>query len=332
MPPMTEIHTTATRTETVHKPAPKRAMSVANILAIIGFIILLVIVIWGLIHLARLSSPWFASLFDSDNSAIVVTAPADATNGKAVQINWKHEAEVEGMYAFMYQCTQGVQFKVTAPDETLLTIPCGAAFSAGPLAKTITVLPTLSGTTTATANISIVFIPREQNPDEHARGNAAIKITNGSTVEPEPTTPTTPRPTTPTNPRPTNPPAQTGPANLRVVITSISTDASGMTTATFDIANVGGSTSGTYYFNATLPTSPMQTYASQPQNPLGVGSHIVNTLRFAPTTSGTFSVTVTGDSSPANNSASQFVNAPTQYYSAPYQQQYPTYQTPYYGY
>lgn len=323
---MIETHHTETHSHTVHKAPVKRRMTVSNILAIIGFIILIVIVIWGLVHLARLSTPWFASLFDSDNSSIAINAPVEAKSGEKVQIDWNHEADVEGMYAFMYQCSQGIQFKVTAPDESILTIPCGAAFSAGPTAQTITVQPVLTGTTTALANISIVFIPREQNPDEHARGNATIKLSATVPTTPDPK-PTTPKPTTP---RPTTPSGNASPANLRVVITSISTDASGMTTATFDIANVGGSRSGTYYFNASLPTSPMQTYASQPQAPLSAGSHVVNTLRFAPTTSGTFSVTVTGDNSPSNNSASQYVNAPVYYNQNPYQQPY-QYQTPYYS-
>jgi hypothetical protein len=75
--------------------------------------------------------------------------------------------------------------------------------------------------------------------------------------------------------------------------------------AEFDIANIGGSTSGVYYFSANLPTVGGYIYNSPAQARLAPGAHVVNTLRWtesAPT--GTFTVTVTGDSNTANNFAS----------------------------
>ena len=53
---MSETHVTTTSTT-------KRSTQLPNLLAIIGFLILLIIVVWGLIHLASLSSGWFSGLF-----------------------------------------------------------------------------------------------------------------------------------------------------------------------------------------------------------------------------------------------------------------------------
>ena len=75
--------------------------------------------------------------------------------------------------------------------------------------------------------------------------------------------------------------------------------------AQFDIENVGGSTSGTYYFSANLPTQSGYVYNSPAQMPLSPGDHMVNTLRWTDSAPvGTFTVTVTGDSYDANNYAS----------------------------
>ena len=73
---------------TRHEP---KANLLSSVLAIIGFIILIAIVLWGLYHLATLSGPWLSSLFNtslfnkSASSAIEVTAPAHATSTTPLQ-------------------------------------------------------------------------------------------------------------------------------------------------------------------------------------------------------------------------------------------------------
>lgn len=58
----------------------QKSSLLSNILAIIGFIIIIVIVIWGLLHIAAISKSWFASLFpgrkSTDNPAVSVSMPA----------------------------------------------------------------------------------------------------------------------------------------------------------------------------------------------------------------------------------------------------------------
>ena len=87
-----------------------------------------------------------------------------------------------------------------------------------------------------------------------------------------------------------------------------------MTAVSFDIANVGGTSSGTYSFTANLPTQSGYTYASPAQASLAPGSHVLNTLRFTEAQSGTVSISVNAsDANKSNNYASQSISAPYQY-------------------
>ena len=107
--------------------------------------------------------------------------------------------------------------------------------------------------------------------------------------------------------------------------------------ATFDIANVGGSSSGSYYFTAYLPTIQGYNYTSPRQASLAPGAHIVNTLRFTQANGGSFSVSVdpsnaVRESNERNNYASQPVggSAYLPNYGPQYSQPYNTYQYPAY--
>ncbi|MBI5457449.1 hypothetical protein HY971_01860 [Candidatus Kaiserbacteria bacterium] len=75
---MTDVKTTKT-TETEHVTTththgePKESL-ISNTLGIVGFIIVVAIVLWGLLHIASLGQPWLSSLFDTVSSK--VNAPA----------------------------------------------------------------------------------------------------------------------------------------------------------------------------------------------------------------------------------------------------------------
>ena len=79
----TEITTT---TETVHEE--QKSSLLTDILTIIGFAILFIIIIWGLVHLLG-SSP--ASFSPSKPVATIqVSAPAQTTSGESVSISWNY--------------------------------------------------------------------------------------------------------------------------------------------------------------------------------------------------------------------------------------------------
>ena len=77
IPQKTLTHTS----HTVIQEEPKGSFF-SNIVAIIGFIILVTVVIWGLINLAGVSRNWFSSSsVRKSAAAIEVIAPATTTSG-----------------------------------------------------------------------------------------------------------------------------------------------------------------------------------------------------------------------------------------------------------
>ncbi len=328
-------------------PARKPGL-LANILAIVGFIILIIIVIWGVLHIISLSSPWFSGMFSgSKNSEITVTAPAQVAANSPFVISWKHSSSNRGTYAVLYQCADGLKIQIEGN-----AIPCGAAYTLGNATGTAAMLPTLTGTTSVSTNISVLFIPSAVGTTgPEATGSAAVRIVSGSAtqnppvvVTPNPTPTPTPKPTPGSTgspqgkPTPVPAPKPVSPADLSVRIIAVGVidqytgafvvrapySASEVSAVQFNIQNVGGKASGSYTFSANIPTSQPYTFSSQVQPSLSAGSHVVNTLRFSPAMNGTFSVQVHGsDSRTSNNFASVWVTGAAQH------QGYPTYP---YGY
>jgi len=88
-----------------------RASVFSNLIAIVGLIILIVVVIWGLIHLVGLSQGWFASLFNAGTPKITITAPAQVNADEPFTVSWKYSTTEKGNFAFVYQCKSGLQIK-----------------------------------------------------------------------------------------------------------------------------------------------------------------------------------------------------------------------------
>ncbi len=313
-------------TETSHPPAEhathseKRtgASMLSNALAIAGSIILVVIIIWGLVHLLSLSGGFFSSLFGGD-SDLTVDAPAEVTSGEAFNISWSHETDETGMYALLYPCAEGLRFSITAPNSSLITMPCGAAFAVGNATTSARVTPLYAGTSTVNTPMSVLFIPSSTSSTP-VEATVTLAVKPASTPAPQPQEPTPapqPKPSTPAAPAPT------GPSDLAVTITSVSVDQFGNGTAVFHISNIGKSASGSYTFTAQLPTRQPYTYVSQAQASLAPGAYMVNTLRFTQAMAGNVTVVVdpanaVRENNENNNTASQYISG--QY---PYNYTYP---------
>ena len=323
---MADIPQSAPRTP--YPAEEPRASLLSNILAIVGFIILIVVVIWGLVHLAGISRTWLSSLFGGGASAIEVSAPERAVSGVPFDVSWKYNEPVEGTYAFLYQCRSGLQFQTPGPSGNM-SIPCGAAFTLASATKEISLTPFLGSDGALDVPVSIVFMPNATSTDstsspqagagqaaQQAQGSATVTIPPAEAPAPAPA----PEPPAPTpSPVPAPPPVARTPADLSVRIVSVTSDGYGNGAAVFDIANVGGSSSGAYHFSASLPTRSGYAYTSPAQSPLAPGSHIVSTLRFSQAVSGVFTVSITTpDANQSNNYASQFLNAPYYNYNDAY--------------
>ena len=341
-------HSTSTRTTppppVYEEPQPNLF---SNILAIVGFVILIVVVIWGLVHLASLSRTWFSSFFGKGSTTIEVTAPKNTTSGTAFTVSWKYSEPSAGTYAFLYQCQGGIQLQTPGTQGGMNSIPCGAAFTIPTTNKQVSITPLLSGSAAVDVPISIIFMQTATSSAStvrQAQGSATVHVLPGTGVTPPPVSqPITPPPSSIPNTSNTSntgnssPNTQTTrprtPADLSVRIVSITTDGYGNGIATFDIGNLGGTSSGTYYFTANLPTQTGYAYASPAQASLAPGGHIVSTLNFTQAVPGIFSVSITkNDANNSNNYASQNV-MPSSYgpynYVQPYQAQYAAGSYPY---
>ena len=300
-------------------PSGEKASLLSNILAIIGLIILVIIIVWGLVHVAELSSGWFTSILPSSGPSIKVTAPSDAASGAPVTVSWDYTTTASGSYAFLYQCQSGFQFAlINTTNNTASGIPCGAAFQITPSDQSIQVVPLLVGTTSASVPFSILFVPTSGTQIE---GGSTMTVHPGSGIAT--TQPASGTQTATTKPASTVTAARTytyayrGPADLSVHVISANIDQYGNGVVTFSVSNVGGSRSGSYSFTAQYPTTSYSygyggsaaPYVSSAQAPLPAGGYIVNTLRFSQATGGVFSVALSaGDGNQSNNYASQYMS------------------------
>ncbi len=341
-----------------------RASLFSNLVAIVGLIILIVVVIWGLIHLVGLSQGWFSNFFTGGEPKITINAPKTVNSGEDFLLSWKFAAKEKGNYAFVYQCKSGLSVK-----NGTIAIPCGNAYTVGST-NSLTLTPFLDAKVASTTMpISIAFLP-SATTSKLVQGSASIAIVH-KVVQSTTTTQTTQTSTqtnssqtsssntntsgngatkgtnTDTTYTPPSPAVNTAPANLRVQILAVGVidQYSGMfvnrapqspgeiAAAVFDIENTGGRTTGTYHFSANLPTLGGYIYNSPAQMPLGPGDHVVNTLRWTYSQPvGTFTVSVVGDSNDADNYAAATIGTnysvqqPQPYY---YQQQPQYYQQNY---
>jgi hypothetical protein len=300
----------------------------SRILTIVAFVIVAVIVIWGLIHIVKLLS--VNNKQTASAATLRVVAPAQAISGTPITVSWTYATKTAGSYAFIYPCSDSLKF-ATADART---IPCGAAFITG--TSSISVIPMLSSDKAVSAPLTILFLPGTAGSSQ-AQGSATVAVSPAATTTP----PVVAQPSMPAQPAPVqNSPGTAGPADLTVSIVSATADQYGNGTVVFDIRNVGGEGSGTYYFTAQLPTSSSAqgyggtmdtgyTYVSPAQSSLSPGSHIVSTLRFTQAVSGVFNVAVgIQDANQGNNYASATLSGAA--YNNNYNYQ-PTYNSqPYY--
>ncbi len=301
----------------------------ANILAVAGFIILIVIIVWGAYHLLRLTGSGVSSLFSritNGGSAIVITLPnSPVQSGKAFPLSWKYTPAESGTYAFLYQCKAGLRFDAAMSSGPAQAIPCGNAYTVGS-GTTVSLIPTLSGTSSLEVPLSIVYMPSATSSSSSARpqGNATVMIIGGTSASPV----KTPSQNTGTK-TPTKTTAGIPDLSVRVLAIGVIDPATGAFVARyptgpndiaavkFDIANNGGASTGTWYFTVQLPMNTAYVYNSPAQMNLTSGSHIENILRFRPVQSGGGTIMIRVDQSNTvhesnenNNTASQFISSP----------------------
>lgn len=311
--------------DTAHHDIDQGPGLLSNAIAIIAFIVVIAIVIWGLLHLANISTSWFSSLFPRSNPTIQIAAPASAESGAPISVSWDYSGDgADGSFAFLYQCRSGVSLY----DADGARVLCGTVHPlVNTASSTLTFTPEISSAVSSTTlPFSIIFMPTSTS-SKQVQGTAMIVLRGAAAGTPvAPSVTVTPAVSEPvaaapqaearTYAAPATAAVPTTPADLRVSI--IEVIPGDMSTVRFDIANVGGSYSGSYTFTAHLPTQNGYVYSSPVQASLGAGDHVVNTLQFTQSAGGTITIVVHPAKADymGNNSASRDISAA--YTNAPY--------------
>lgn len=312
-------------------PEEQKASLISNILAIVGLVIVIGIVVWGLLNVAQISKSWFVSLFKPVANSLKVTVPSPtATSGTAVAISWKYNTNAAGSYSFLYQCSEGFQFKTA---DSLNAIPCGAPFSLPRSRSSFSVTPVLTSASSLAVPFSVTFVPNATS-SKRVQGNVSITVI----AEPNERLATTAQIPETVEPAPAGNAsvaaataaaavteiAEYGLPDLSVRILSVGvidpisgdiiprrpTSPNDLVAVRFDIANIGTASAGTWYFTAQIPT-PIRTYFSPAQIPLAPGAHIENMLRFTQVyqNGGPFFISVdTSNIVPESNEANNFAS------------------------
>jgi hypothetical protein len=308
---------------TTEAPAENATMGpVSSTLAFIGFLILIVVVVWGLLHIVQISNISWGSFFKSSPN-IEITLPKNAPANEVATVSWNLTNESSpGTFAFMYQCGKGVSFmSLTGRSKN---IPCGSAVVIGTSTTARFIPTTNSGTSTLAVPITVIFTP--SNGDTRISASDNLPVIQSSAHAEIETATIAPPPIKKTVVHSTYAPTAPSDIAVRIIAVGYIDPASGallmnrapqpgdVVGIEFDIANIGGKSTGTWYFEAHLPTATPYTYTSPAQKSLASGDHIVNTLRFTQLAPGGGLITViadpgqsVSDANRANNEAAQFV-------------------------
>jgi len=323
------------------KETGKRS-KLTSILAIVGFIVIIAVGIWGAVNAIRLTPQMFSTLaspFDRVSDKIEIHIPNASVNSHApFEISWKHNGK-GGVYAFSYRCRPGFQFQVPQPDGTYLPIVCEQPYNIQSKENTLRLIPISSMNRFLDIPFVIAYI--DSDGEIAAEGSHMITVVNASASESpdtvslgnsgagtirNPITPTTPSTPTPITPNPTTP---TTPANLpdfsvrilgvgsinpntRTFVPESVLKASDIGAARFEITNSGTKASGVWGFSVSLPTNPAFEYTSERQRSLNPGDRIEYTIQFDQLVRGTNTLTIHADTSDEIKEISENNNIATQ--------------------
>lgn len=292
------------------------ASSASRVLAIIGFVALIGIGMYGSVRVAQAVPGLFSQMGAAIVSISSIFVPADETitlslpsytvlNETPVTVAYDHRnKQSEGSYAFRYSCAEGVSMTAVV-DGFSTPILCNAPFRFVPFNNSVTVTPVSTSTRFVDVEIFVAYTP-EDAAASTVIGSTLMTIENQS-LSTTPTTPTTPTaPAAPTKPTPTAPPQRetivvpqgrasdpNGYTDLTARVIEVgyldstgaffasSTPSRSLRTAVrFAVENVGTKTSVEFTFSTVLPTFPPYTYFSPAQVPLGPGDRIEYTIGF----------------------------------------------------
>lgn len=293
--------------------APKQS-PLQSVLTLFAFLVIISIGIWGAITAFKLfprMSEVFSSFFtrSSSESALVITSDLSIPSGNEYALNWKHDGDDTGVYAFSYDCTDGVSVEApVAAGGVLGPITCGISYGVPGTERSLTIVPK----STVTTQMPITLSYTTSDGERVAVATSSITISSGTATTPAVTTSTTSPPQVTSTPQPTTgtlpaaAPSVTSPADLEPTLLAIGVEdpysgtfipqtqfaASDVVVVKFSVKNQGGRATGAWSFTAELPTNPPYYYEAPTQRSLNPGDWNEFTLRFNQAAGGSIFVNI----------------------------------------
>lgn len=295
-----------------------------NIIAIVGFVVIIAIGLWGAIAAVRLAPHLFetiASTFRSSDSSIELSLPASGIrSGEQFVLSWSDAERDSGLYTISYGCTDKLTIDAPISNTEVGPMPCDAPYAIPANESSVRLTPKLAGSARAEFPITITYLSAAG--EKQAEGTATIIVTNSAPVE----TSKAVQPETPET-APTSVPKPAGKPDLHVRLVSVgiidsytgrfipkNTFGSYETIAfKFDVANRGSGKSGMWTFSTYFPTRTGTNYQPGMQEPLGPGDHVEFTLNFNEPMSGAIQISVDplnviSETDEYNNVLSQYIS------------------------
>ncbi len=226
------------------------AGSATRVLAIIGFVAIIIIGMYGSVRVAQSVPGAFKQLAAAIVSITSIFVPADelitlslssytVQNGLPLTIAFDHQnKQVDGTYALRYSCTDGVSFSTIDGDGTTAAIACNQPYAFQPFNSSVVVTPESTKLRFTDVEVFVTFTPAGAGAST-VSGSTVVTIENSklstTSLTPGGSTPTTPTtPTTPVTPKPQPPKRET-----IVVPQGRASDPNGYTDLTARIIEVG---------------------------------------------------------------------------------------------
>ncbi|PIT91350.1 hypothetical protein COU17_00975 [Candidatus Kaiserbacteria bacterium CG10_big_fil_rev_8_21_14_0_10_49_17] len=118
-------------------------------LAVVGFIVLLFIGLWGTIQVVRALPNVFSGLAATLTSVFIsaeridLKSPTTVYSGEPFELSWEHTGKRgEGVYTFTFDCRPGVSFESPAQNGAYIEVFCGVPFNFTGAVHTIKLIAT----------------------------------------------------------------------------------------------------------------------------------------------------------------------------------------------
>jgi hypothetical protein len=306
-----------------------------SVLAIVGFIVIIAIGIWGAVNAVKLAPQMFSTLaspFDKISSDIDLNVPKSSINSnEPFEISWKHNGKDRGLYAFSYRCRPGFQFQVPQPDGTYLPIECETPYNIPSSNSSLRLIP--NSNLNRFLDVPFVLVYLDGEGEIIAEGSNMITVVNPLATESPDTVSVGNTNSNITSPTPSN--ITPGPSivrtqeslpdlsvrilnvgsinpNTRTFVPHTTLSSGDIGAVRFEVTNSGSKSSGVWGFSASLPTNPAFEYTSERQRSLNPGDRIEYTIQFDQLVRGTNTFTVHVDTTNEIDEVSERNNIATQ--------------------